>query len=181
MMRRGIPWASVMSVVVLFLATSCAPIQAVKDIQHEISDIWAELRGHDTRISRLEKNVIELSLSNDTLFKVGSYKLSETAYVHLGRITPILNEHPGVYVIVEGHTDSTGGRELNMRLSRKRAETVAGVLAEGGFPADHIQTVGYGPDRPVASNSTAEGRGLNRRVTLRISEEQQPLDSSETS
>ena len=149
---------------------ACATVGSIKDLRGEISDIWTTLRGHETRISKNEKNIIELSLANDTLFKTGSSKLSETAFVQLKKVTDIINQHPGVYIVVEGHTDSTGSDQINMPLSKARADSVAEVIKESGFPADHIQTVGYGSTRPIANNQTEEGRGLNRRVTIRISE-----------
>jgi outer membrane protein OmpA-like peptidoglycan-associated protein len=69
-------------------------------------------------------------------------------------------------VLVEGHTDSTGGRDLNMKLSQARAETVMKYLIDGGLPASQITPVGVGPDRPVADNKTSAGRAKNRRVEV---------------
>lgn len=65
-----------------------------------------------------------------------------------------------------GHTDSTGSAELNQKLSQGRADAVMAALSELGVPADAMVAKGYGPDKPVASNDTEEGRALNRRTEL---------------
>ena len=157
--------------------TACASISSVNTIRGEISEIFSELGGHEKRITSLEKNVIELTLANDTLFKTGSASLSETSAVHLQMVTGILKDHPGVYILIGGHTDNTGPDDLNMKLSKARADAVANALIESGFPTDHIQTVGYGSSSPIASNASAEGRGLNRRVNILISEKKEDLSA----
>jgi outer membrane protein OmpA-like peptidoglycan-associated protein len=69
--------------------------------------------------------------------------------------------------IIEGHTDSTGSAGYNRGLSARRALSVIDVLERGGIPPGRLQAVGFGPDRPVGDNTTAEGRALNRRVEAR--------------
>jgi OOP family OmpA-OmpF porin len=88
---------------------------------------------------------------------------------------PVLNEGVSVIkakkypqVILEGHTDSVGTQEYNQRLSERRANSVKAYLVKKGVPADEITTVGYGKTRPIASNATAEGRRLNRRVEIKF-------------
>ncbi len=76
---------------------------------------------------------------------------------------------------VEGHTDSSGALSYNMRLSQERADAVAAELVKRGVPSELIDTVGYGPTRPVASNETAAGQAQNRRITLQWQDQgQQP-------
>jgi outer membrane protein OmpA-like peptidoglycan-associated protein len=75
--------------------------------------------------------------------------------------------NPDVTVEVAGHTDNTGPRELNERLSRERAEAVKAYLIENGVAAERMTTQGYAWDQPVASNKTASGRAQNRRTELR--------------
>jgi len=72
--------------------------------------------------------------------------------------------------MIEGHTDNTGTRDANLRLSRRRAETVARLL-EGklNWETNSIVTEGIGPDRPIANNGTAKGRAHNRRIDVVIS------------
>ncbi|HKX29981.1 MAG TPA: OmpA family protein, partial [Blastocatellia bacterium] len=84
----------------------------------------------------------------------------------------ILLAYPGNYRMeIEGHTDAVGSDEYNLKLSQARAETVRNFLAQAGVPADRIvATRGLGKSQPVADNSTAAGRQVNRRVELVISE-----------
>jgi OOP family OmpA-OmpF porin len=111
-----------------------------------------------------------VTLKGEVLFPTGKSDLSPQAEQELDRVADaILAAGDRLErVVVAGHTDSTGPRELNERLSRDRAESVKAYLVEQGVPADDIVTVGYGPDRPVAYNKTAEGRLANRRVEIRI-------------
>ncbi|RKZ13765.1 hypothetical protein DRQ50_10000 [bacterium] len=102
-------------------------------------------------------------------FAVGSAQVSAGQENLVARLAAAVGLFPGASLNVEGHTDDTGSRDANLRLSRRRAETVAVLLAEslGRDPAA-ISTTGYGPDRPVALNSTVEGRALNRRIDVVI-------------
>lgn len=99
-------------------------------------------------------------------FEVGSDILTAAALRVLDRVAASLIGSPDLRVRVSGHTDSTGSRAFNMRLSQDRAESVMRYLVAQGVDADRLVAVGYGPDRPVADNSTAAGRAMNRRVEL---------------
>ena len=74
---------------------------------------------------------------------------------------------PGVRLEVAGYTDDTGSRATNERLSLERALVVRAFLVSAGVPANQLTARGYGPADPIASNATAAGRALNRRVELR--------------
>jgi OOP family OmpA-OmpF porin len=71
-------------------------------------------------------------------------------------------------VRLDGHTDNVGDRASNVDLSLARANAVARLLTERGVQASRITTAGFGPDRPVASNDTEEGRASNRRIELTV-------------
>lgn len=102
-------------------------------------------------------------------FAVGSANLGAGQDGLVGRLAEAVALFPGAPVRIEGHTDDTGARDANLRLSRRRAETVAAVLAQRlGRDAADFATAGVGPDRPVALNSTPEGRALNRRIDVVI-------------
>lgn len=107
----------------------------------------------------------------DVLFDTGKYTLKEPAKIALARIAGIVVSHPGLNLQVEGYTDSTGGDELNQRLSEQRADTVRDFLLTQGVNSQSMTAMGYGKNYPVASNDTAAGRKLNRRVELVISGE----------
>jgi outer membrane protein OmpA-like peptidoglycan-associated protein len=72
-------------------------------------------------------------------------------------------------VVIEGHTDSTGSENLNRKLSQKRAESVRQYFIHNGvLPAGKMTSQGYGSSRPLASNATARGRAVNRRIDVVI-------------
>lgn len=106
-------------------------------------------------------------------FGIGSAELRAGQEVVVERLAAAVKLFPGSTVEVAGHTDDTGSRAANLRLSRRRAETVARLLEkELGLEEGQIATEGYGPDRPVALNDSDEGRARNRRIDVVI----RPLD-----
>jgi chemotaxis protein MotB len=102
----------------------------------------------------------------EVTFASGSAKLTAQAEASLRGIAASLLAHPTARFEVAGYTDATGARPANERLSLERAEAVRAFLVSAGVPADRLVARGYGPTDPVASNSTSEGRELNRRVEL---------------
>lgn len=102
-------------------------------------------------------------------FGVGSASLKSGQDPLVDKLAAAIDMFPSADVRVEGHTDNTGGADANLRLSRRRAETVARLLEKNlGRPTDSFATEGFGPAKPVALNSTAEGRALNRRIDVVI-------------
>ncbi len=105
------------------------------------------------------------SMTIQVLFPTGSSTLGEEASPHLDELAAFLNEHPETKLEVQGHTDNTGSAKKNRELSDARANSVRTYLIEkAGIPASRVSAYGYGPDKPVADNKTAEGRSQNRRV-----------------
>ncbi len=84
----------------------------------------------------------------------------------LERVAQILRENPSLRIEIQGHTDSTGPHEYNVRLSERRAQAVADYLSSHGINADRMSVTGVGEADPVASNDTEEGRAKNRRVQI---------------
>lgn len=103
-------------------------------------------------------------------FRINSAELRDTAEEILDEDTATLLNNPDVMIEVAGHTDSTGQASYNMDLSQRRANTVRDYLIANGVDADRIVAKGYGQEQPIADNGTAEGRTLNRRVELRITD-----------
>jgi outer membrane protein OmpA-like peptidoglycan-associated protein len=103
----------------------------------------------------------------DVTFRLGSADLTPESAATLDEVAASLKAWPEVRVEVGGHTDSSGPAELNRNLSQQRAESVRQYLIDAGVAAGRITAVGYGEDRPIADNSTAEGRAANRRVELK--------------
>jgi outer membrane protein OmpA-like peptidoglycan-associated protein len=102
----------------------------------------------------------------DVLFDTGKYDLRSTAREKLARLSGIVLAHPGLMLQVEGHTDSTGGKELNQKLSERRAGATRDYLIHQGLAEANIMAAGFGDTMPVADNSTANGRQKNRRVEI---------------
>ena len=102
----------------------------------------------------------------DVLFDPGQSTLKPGARERLARVSGIVQAYPDLQLQVEGYTDSTGTPEFNQRLSEDRAAAVRSYLISQGVPSNDIASAGYGADDPVASNDSAEGRRLNRRVDL---------------
>ena len=84
----------------------------------------------------------------------------------LDRVVKTLKDNPDVKVVVEGHTDSVGSDAYNKKLSERRAEAVKRYLVRQGIDPSRIRTVGYGKSKPIADNSTEEGRAKNRRAEV---------------
>ncbi|GAB3375831.1 OmpA family protein [Spongiibacter taiwanensis] len=83
----------------------------------------------------------------------------------LEKVASFMKKYGGVKAVIEGHADSTGAAAYNKQLSQRRADAVRNALIQGyGIEPNRLSAVGYGEERPVASNSTAEGRKANRRV-----------------
>jgi OOP family OmpA-OmpF porin len=102
-------------------------------------------------------------------FPSGGAEILAQNYELLNKIVSAIRQFPGSRLEISGHTDAIGHEEINLPLSRKRAENIAKFLVEvGNIESANIITRGYGESRPVASNETAEGRGKNRRIELMI-------------
>jgi outer membrane protein OmpA-like peptidoglycan-associated protein len=113
-----------------------------------------------------EENVARVVLRGVN-FATGSSELTDTAQAILDDVAQTLLANPDIRVEVGGHTDITGSRAVNTRLSQARAESVMAYLVSKGVDAPRLTARGYGPDDPVADNATREGRAQNRRVELK--------------
>ncbi len=102
-------------------------------------------------------------------FPVGKHLIMPENYSILSKVQQSIRVFGEPRVVIEGHTDSTGSESLNEHLSQRRAEAVRDYfLANRTLPPKKIMAVGYGSERPVASNKTAKGRALNRRIDIVI-------------
>ena len=106
---------------------------------------------------------------SDVLFDTAQYTLKPGAREKLAKVAGIILSHPGLRMTVEGHTDIVGGDEYNMTLSENRANAVRTYLVGQGINPANVTAQGFGKTRPVADNSTAAGRQLNRRVEMVVS------------
>jgi len=106
---------------------------------------------------------------SDVLFATSRYELRPDAKLALAKLAGVLQAYPGLTLTVDGYTDSTGGDEFNQTLSDKRAEAVRTFLVSQGVSPDSITAQGFGSANPIASNDTAQGRQMNRRVDMIVS------------
>lgn len=100
------------------------------------------------------------------LFASGNALIQSSADSQLQAVVKIMKKNTELHIEIQGHTDNTGSASLNKRLSEKRALAILRYLVREGIDLDRMQSVGYGPDYPIASNATAKGRKLNRRVEI---------------
>ncbi|MDL2269734.1 OmpA family protein [Desulfosarcina sp. OttesenSCG-928-A07] len=115
-----------------------------------------------------EGDLIAITLKGDVIFDHDSDAVRPGIYNELDRIAQIMIRYPNTSILVGGHTDSTGSASYNQLLSERRANHVRDQLINRGVPSSRITGMGYGATLPVATNDTAEGRQMNRRVEIRI-------------
>ena len=108
---------------------------------------------------------------NDVLFDTAQYTLKPGAREKLAKVSGIILAYPGLKIELEGHTDSVGGDDYNLKLSQERGDSVRTYRVSQGVPADTITAIGLGKADPVATNDTSAGRQQNRRVDMVVSGE----------
>src|SRR5262245_3167742 len=146
--------------------------QAADQAQRDREAAREELRQQLNLILETRETARGLIVNlSDVLFDVDRSTLKPGAREKLARIAGILATHPDLTIEIEGHTDSTGSDAYNQRLSERRAESVHAYLSQQGIGRAVVGTVGFGEERPVATNGTAAGRQMNRRVEIIVSGE----------
>ena len=123
------------------------------------------------------ENGIITNLKGDILFSSGKYDLKPEAQTNIIKIGKIISKYPEDRLKVIGHTDAQGSSEANAKLSLQRARMVYNQLIQSGVPSEHVEIIGMGEMRPIASNATPEGRSKNRRVELEIRVDEEALKS----
>ncbi len=121
---------------------------------------------------QVQQGVVQPLVLRGVNFATNRSALTPDSYAVLDEVAASLLARSEVQVEVAGHTDITGSRELNMRLSLARAQAVKAYLARKGVEPSRMVTRGYGPDEPIATNATRAGRAQNRRVELRRIDQQ---------
>jgi outer membrane protein OmpA-like peptidoglycan-associated protein len=134
------------------------------DRQNQLYAALQQIQGKYAQITRDARGTI-ISLA-DILFDFNKATLKREVEYGLVRVATILNQFPEMRIAVEGHTDNVGKPDYNLDLSRKRAQAVHDFLGSQGVAEERMTVAGYGMTRPVAENTTEEGRQKNRRVDL---------------
>jgi len=142
----------------------------------------ALLEARDAQIKQLQDSLNAkqtdrgtLVTFGDVLFATNKSDLKSSGLVNITKLAQFLRDNPDRKVIVEGYTDSTGSDSYNQSLSERRAASVQRALAQQGVDISRILTQGYSKEYPVADNSSASGRAMNRRVEVTISNDNQPV------
>ena len=102
------------------------------------------------------------------LFDTGKATIKFESAEILNQIINVLKKYPNSRFRIEGHTDSTGKKQKNIELSQKRADAVKIYLIQGGIASNRLESQGFGPEKPIASNKNKKGRALNRRVEINL-------------
>jgi outer membrane protein OmpA-like peptidoglycan-associated protein len=105
---------------------------------------------------------------NNIYFEKASAMLLPESKPELEKIFQFMNSNPKIAIELSGHTSSEGKDDYNMQLSSERANAIKSWLTEKGIDENRINAIGYGKTKPVADNSTEEGRKKNRRVELKV-------------
>ena len=126
-----------------------------------------KLQGTGVSVTRAGNN-ITLNMPGNVTFSTNSADLNSSFFPVLDSVALVLKEYDKSVVEVAGHTDNTGGKQLNQGLSERRAGTVSTYLQGRGINAKRFIVVGAADAHPIATNATPEGRALNRRVELTI-------------
>lgn len=101
-------------------------------------------------------------------FLSGSAEIEKKDLAELNKLVNILKSKPSLKISIEGHTDSTGSKESNRILSQKRAESLMNYLLKNGIPKERMSIKGYGDEKSISENTTANGKAQNRRVEIKI-------------
>ena len=105
---------------------------------------------------------------NNIFFDTDKYEIKARSEPELHKVIAFLQENPALRITINGHTDNVGTPTYNQTLSANRAQAVYHYLIAAGIAADRLAFQGYGPDKPIADNSSEQGRQKNRRITFEI-------------
>ena len=167
--------------------SSAASEKRISEVQTQVEAAQSRVREHDSKLAELDKStrealdraeaagklaegkfVYSLVLSDDAVkFPVNRHELSKEAQAKLMEFAERLKgENKNVYLEIQGHTDSSGPTELNLKLGEDRAEAVRRFLSKQGIALNRMSTISYGEEDPVSKNTSRKGRAQNRRVVV---------------
>jgi outer membrane protein OmpA-like peptidoglycan-associated protein len=141
-----------------------------QNMQKQRAEMEQATAGTGIGISQTTDNQLKVDIPADVSFDVGRHAIKSNMRPVLDRLASTLNQHPVTTVTIIGHTDSTGSDAVNDPLSINRAASTRDYLVQRGVSAQRIAIDGRGSRQPVADNSTAAGRAMNRRVEIFIAE-----------
>jgi len=136
-----------------------------KDFEKQLKD---QIRSGDITVDKLPKDVLVVTMTAQTAFDVDSTKIKKGFHESMNKISKIVKKYGKTHLSLVGHTDSTGSKSYNQKLSVKRAKSVYTYLSHQGIIEQRLAYYGMGEDKPRADNATERGRTLNRRVEIVI-------------
>jgi len=140
--------------------------QLASDMANQLNPTYTIKNG--LRVSTSEQGLLDQTLANRTIeFETGSATLTPQGRTILDQMGAVLAKMTTRNVEIIGHTDASGNRTTNIALSQARADAVKGYLVAKGISPQQLTTLGVGPDQPIASNDTNDGRARNRRIEFR--------------
>ena len=142
-----------------------AAVGAYMDRQQR--ELEAELSGSGVGVAR-QGDTLVLRMPSDVTFASNQSAVNTRFYATLDDVAAVLNRYDQSTIDIIGHADSDGADDYNLDLSRRRASSVAQYLVNRNVLADRLYVDGRGENEPVASNATAEGKAMNRRVEIVI-------------
>ena len=125
-----------------------------------------QIQGVD--VTRTAPDELNVRVQNEVLFDFASAALRSESRDALRQMADVFQRYPNSTLMIEGFTDSIGSARYNQRLSVRRADSVANYLETIGVNGGRMETLGFGKNQPRATNSTAAGRQLNRRVEIHV-------------
>ena len=149
----------------------------LRKVMQDAQKRFSELQSAMISVSKDARGTI-ISMS-DILFETNKATLTPNLKENLAKIAGILIVYKEPNIIVEGHTDNVGHKDYNQKLSEDRAGAVRNYLIEQGVAEARLTAVGHGLDKPIADNSTKEGKAKNRRVDLVIQEKPMEDEAAE--
>ena len=132
------------------------------------AELRAQLQGTGVSVTRVGDRIV-LNMPSNVTFATDQDQVIPPFYPTLDSVAIVLRKFDKTLIDVDGHTDSVGNAGYNMDLSNRRANSVANYLASRGVDPRRMSAMGYGLERPIASNATEMGRAQNRRVEISIS------------
>ncbi|MDD0841936.1 MULTISPECIES: OmpA family protein [unclassified Pseudomonas] len=130
-------------------------------------ELRRSMEGTGVEVQR-QGDTIQLIMPGNITFATDSADIASSFYNPLNNLATSFRQYNQNSIEIVGHTDSTGNHAYNVGLSQRRAQSVANYLMAQGVDASRLSTRGAGPDQPVASNATADGRAQNRRVEVTL-------------
>ena len=136
-------------------------------VDKQEEELRRSMQGIGVEVQR-QGDTIQLIMPGNITFATDSADIASSFYTPLNNLAGSFRQYNQNSIEIVGHTDSTGNHAYNMGLSQRRAQSVANYLMAQGVDASRLSTRGAGPDQPVASNATADGRAQNRRVEVTL-------------